>query len=246
MCAPLRRGSRRASSSTAHWSTTGCASSRRAGGGQSRREGDGPRFITPSASPSRRTLSTPQEELKSLDPETFKRCHFFNSSFYTRLLQTMQGGSSAKEREAAYQHVRGWTTRAPPLLPTRLPRLPASLSLHVYGRAASGRGAHREKERAPAARLGTSTSSLRTTSSCRSTRACTGPSPSCAGTRPLGGDHPRSSLTRGHHSCRPGLWAQQQHAALPSQQPAAAEEEDSEEDESCELADPPPPPIRPA
>mmetsp|Transcript_37519 Transcript_37519/g.118064 ORF Transcript_37519/g.118064 Transcript_37519/m.118064 type:complete len:157 (-) Transcript_37519:893-1363(-) len=81
----------------------------------------------------------------------------------------MQGGSSAKEREAAYQHVRGWTTHV-------------DLFTKDYIFVPINEGLHR---------------SLAVV-------------------------------------CRPGLWAQQQHAALPSQQPAAAEEEDSdsEEDES--------------
>ena len=97
----------------------------RGGGG-----GGEARVLTPSAPPSRRTLPAPhtlyaahslrrtlpapQEELKSLDPEMFKRCHFFNSFFYKRLLQTMQGGQSAKDREDSYQQVRRWTKRAAP------------------------------------------------------------------------------------------------------------------------------------
>jgi len=46
-----------------------------------------------------------QEGLKSLDPEMFERCHFFDSVFSMMLMQTMRADMSAKEREAAYQEI---------------------------------------------------------------------------------------------------------------------------------------------
>ena len=59
-----------------------------------------------------------QEGLKSLDPEMFERCHFFDSVFSMMLMQTMRVEMSAKEREAAYQEIiapgpaKRWTKRA--------------------------------------------------------------------------------------------------------------------------------------